>query len=80
MDTADLYSRLTSIFREVFENDALVATPELMARDVEGWDSLNHIRLVLTVQKAFGVKFAAHEIANLQNVGQLAALIQKKKM
>jgi acyl carrier protein len=78
MDTADLYDRLTSIFREVFENDGLVATPALTAKDVEGWDSLNHIRLMLTVQKAFGIKFAAHEIANLKNVDQLAVLVQKK--
>jgi acyl carrier protein len=78
METADLYDRLTSILRDVFENDTLVAAPGLTAKDVDGWDSLNHIRLVLTVQKAFGVKFAAHEVANLKNVGELAALIQKK--
>jgi len=78
MESTDLYKRLTSIFHDVFGNDALVLTPTLTAKDVEGWDSFNHIRLILTVQKAFGIKIAAHEIPKLQNVGQLAELVQRK--
>ena len=78
MDTIELYRTLTSVFRDVFEDDRLIVKPELSANDVAGWDSLNHLRLVLSVQKAFGVKFAAHEIAQLKNVGDLAALVQAK--
>ena len=55
-----------------------VLRPDLSAADVDGWDSLSHIRLVLAVSKAFGVKFSASEIGNLKNVGEFADLIEKK--
>jgi acyl carrier protein len=75
----EIYQKLTGILRDVFDQDALVATPTLSAKDVDGWDSLAHIRLMLSVEKAFGVKFSAAEIGKLKNVGELAALIQAKK-
>ena len=78
MEKAPLYSKLTAIFREVFDEDELNVTPQTTADDVDGWDSLSHIRLVLAVSKAFGVKFSASEIGNLKNVGEFAALIEKK--
>lgn len=78
MDSTNIFPRLTTILRDVFEDDGLVATPELTADDVEEWDSLSHLRLIMTVQKAFGVKFSASEIGRLKNVGDLAQLIQAK--
>ena len=60
------------------EDDALEASPQLMADDVDGWDSLNHIRLMLAVQKRFGVKFSAAEVGKLGNVGDLVALVRAK--
>lgn len=74
----EIYGRLTSIFQDVFEDDSLTATPEMTAADVQGWDSLSHIRLILEVQRAFQIKFAAAQTANLKNVGELAELIQAK--
>ncbi len=74
-----ILSRLTSIFREVFDDDDLVLKPELTANDVDGWDSLAHIRLILSVQKAFGVKFSAVEMSRLKNVGDLIALTKHKQ-
>jgi acyl carrier protein len=53
-------------------------TPALTAKDVDGWDSLAHIRLMLTVERAFKVKFSTPEIGKLENVGGLVALIQEK--
>ena len=78
IDTTDIYEKLSVIFRDVFEDETLVAKPSLTADDIAGWDSLTNLRLVLTVQKAFGVKFTAHEITNLNNVGELATLVQAK--
>ena len=78
MNDAEIYRRLTPIFRDVLDDDALVATPELTARDVEQWDSLRHIRLAVTVEKAFGIRFGTTEMAALENVGQFVALIQSK--
>jgi len=78
LDSGDLYRTMTAILREVFEDDALEATPQLTADDVDGWDSLNHIRLMLAVQKRFGVKFSAAEVGKLGNVGDLVALVRAK--
>ena len=74
----DVYPQLTEIFRNVFDDDTIVAAPELTARDVPGWDSLSHIRLMLSVERAFRVKFSAAEVGKLNTVGDLAALVQKK--
>lgn len=73
-----IYERLTSILRDVFDDDELVASPELTADDVDEWDSLAHVRLVLAVEKAFGVKFSAAEVSRLKNVGEFASLIKSK--
>ncbi len=73
-----VYERLTAIFRDVFDDELVVATPELTAEDVPEWDSLSHIRLMLAVQKSFGIKMSAAQIASLRTVGDLAALIEAK--
>lgn len=78
IESTPLYEKLTDILRDVFDDETLIAKPGLTAKDVEGWDSLNNLRFVLAVQKAFGVKFTAHEITSLKNVGELAALVQAK--
>lgn len=72
------YDELTSPLRLVFDNDSLVATPTLSAREVQGWDSLTNVRLFNEVEQAFGVRFNATEIGSLKNVGQLADLIEKE--
>jgi acyl carrier protein len=78
MEKAEVYSKLTGVFRDVFDEDDLTLTPQTTADDVDSWDSLSHIRLVLAVSRAFGVKFSASEIGNLKNVGEFADLIEKK--
>jgi acyl carrier protein len=78
MDEAEIYSRLAGIFQDVFDEDSIELTPELTAKDVDGWDSLNHIRLLLTIEKAFKVKFTTAEIGSLQNVGDLVKLIRSR--
>jgi acyl carrier protein len=78
MEKAEVYSKLIGVFRDVFDEDDLALTPQTTADDVDGWDSLSHIRLVLAVSKAFGVKFSASEIGSLKNVGEFADLIEKK--
>ncbi len=78
IETHEVYDRLTGVFHDVFDDDQLVVKPHLTANDVEGWDSLTHIRLVLSVEKEFGVKFSSGDIARLKNVGEFADLIEKK--
>ena len=78
MDQGQIYSKLTAVFREVFDEDDLSLKPETTADDVDGWDSLSHIRLILAVSKSFGVKFSASEVGSLKNVGEFVELIRKK--
>jgi acyl carrier protein len=76
MDDAQIYARLARVFDEVFDDDTIEVTPQLTAKDVDGWDSLAHIRLLLSVEKAFKIKFSTSEIGNLGNVSDLVALIR----
>jgi acyl carrier protein len=78
VDEARIYPKLTEIFRNVFDDDTLEATPALSAKDVAGWDSLRNIRLMLTVERVYGIRFSATEIGKLQNVGDLAQLVRTK--
>lgn len=73
-----MLDRLTPVLRDVFDNENIVATANLTARNVEGWDSLGNVRLFIEIEKVFCVRFSAAEIASLKDVGQLAALIEKK--
>ncbi len=76
MDESDIYARLTEIMEDVFDDDSITVTPALSAKDVDGWDSLTHIRLILTVEKAFKVKFSTSEIGKMETVGDLVTLIK----
>ncbi len=78
MADKSVFEKLTPLLRDVFDNDDLVATAELTAKAVEGWDSLGNVRLFLEIEKAFAVRFSATEITSLKNVGQLADLIEMK--
>jgi acyl carrier protein len=78
MERQDIYGKLTHIFTEVFDEDSITVTPELSATNLEGWDSLTHVRLILTVEKAFKIKFSTSEIGKLKNVGELVALIEAR--
>ena len=78
MDKAEIWGIATEVFRETLDRDDLVLTSQLTARDEEGWDSLNHILLVVAVEQRFGIKFSTGEIDGLENVGQFIDLIERK--
>ena len=69
---------LTNVFRDVFDDETLTVTSATTAADVDGWDSLAHVRLMLSVERAFGVRLTASEIGKLKSVGDLAALLARK--
>lgn len=77
MSQEEIYTLLTQVFEDVFQED-IPLRPDLSAEDVNGWDSLTHIRLMLSVEKAFRVKFTTSDIGGLKNVGELARLIEKR--
>lgn len=78
MNQQQIYAKLTEVFRDVFDDEDVVPTAETTAADVDGWDSLTHIRLILTVEKAFGIKFSASEVAGMKNVGEFVHLIESR--
>ncbi len=77
-DKAEVMETLTGIFREVFDNPAIVLHDQTTAADVENWDSLNHIDLIVGVERKFKIKFTTREVTSLKTVGDLAELIAKK--
>lgn len=78
MDHDAILTRLTALFQEMFDDDALGLTPETTAEDVPGWDSMRHIAVVVEIERRFGVKFLTTEIEALSNVGAFIALIKTK--
>ena len=79
---SDLRERLQDVFRSVFDDDEMEIFDEMSARDVEDWDSLQHINLIIAVEKTFGISFTVAEISRLkepgQNVGSFTGLIERK--
>jgi acyl carrier protein len=78
MTNEQIYAKLTELFRELFADDAIVLTSETTAEDIDGWDSFNHISIIVAVETRFGVKMHANEIECLKNVGDLVAAIAAK--
>jgi acyl carrier protein len=79
MERKDILAQVQDVFREELEVDDLVLTDETTADDVEEWDSLSHVQLVVALEKSFGIKFTSREILSWDNVGDLIDCIEKKK-
>ena len=79
----DCRSELQEIFREVFDDPTIVLRDDLTAADVDGWDSVMHINLLIAVERAMGIKFATAEMSRLkepdQNIGSFIRLIEGKR-
>lgn len=78
MTSTNTLSTVNEIMIDVFDLDDLEVTPETTAADVEEWDSLSHIRLVVAIERKFGFKFKNSEIESLKTVGDLVNLIDTK--
>ena len=74
----NIIEELQPVFREVFDDDTIVLTSETNAEMIEDWDSLSHIRLVIAIEKKFGIKFSYDELQNMKNVGDAAEIINRK--
>ncbi len=78
MTDIELMPRLTNVFRQVFDDDQLTLSRSMVAEDVEAWDSLTHINLIVAIEREFKLKFTTREISTLKNVGDLMDLITRK--
>lgn len=71
--------QLTKVIRKILEHPELALTPRTTAQEVPNWDSLNHVRIIAAVERAFSVKFSIAEIVSFKNVGDLVAAIESKR-
>jgi acyl carrier protein len=78
MEKTDILNELTAIWRRELDDDTIVLNPETTAKDIEGWDSLTNIQLIVATEKKYKIRFGASEIMNFQNVGDLADAVLKK--
>ena len=78
MKKNEIMAEVQEIFRDVLDNEDIELTPETMADDIEEWDSLSHIQLIVAIEKHFKVKFTSKEILSWKNVGEMVDCISTK--
>ena len=71
--------KLTEIFQDHFDDEDIVLRDDLTSEDIEDWDSLQHVRLILEIEREFGIRFAAGEASELKNVGHLIQSVLDKQ-
>jgi acyl carrier protein len=75
----DLLQRVNDVFRDVFDSEDLTITRQTSAVDVEGWDSLMHVRLIIAIEKEFDLRFSSAAIAAFKNVGDLLDALDRHR-
>ncbi len=78
MKREEIFERLNTIFRDVFDDEDIVVTETTNSDDIEDWDSLEHINLVSAVEKEFNIKFNIAQVTGMQNVGEMVDIIIDK--
>ena len=78
MTREEVFGKLNGVFRDVFDDDDITVTDSTSAEDIEDWDSLSHINLVVAVEKEFGIKFSMGETTKLKNVGEMVDIIVER--
>lgn len=73
-----IYEILNGIFQDVFDDEELTVTAETNSDSIEDWDSLEHINLVVAIEKAFGMKFSMDEVTGMKNVGEMVEIIKQR--
>lgn len=78
MTREEIFEGLNEVFQDVFDDDTIAVTENTTAEDIEDWDSLEHINLILAVEEHFGMKFSMGEVTGMKNVGAMADLIAER--
>ena len=78
MDRKDIVFRLNKLFQNVFDDSELEITNEMTANDVEGWDSLSHMALIIEIEESFGIKIKLKELNKMRNIGDMIGIIDQK--
>lgn len=75
MSREEVFETLTQVFQEYFDDDTIILREETTADDIEDWDSLEHINLIVSIEKQFGMKFSMGEVTTMKNVGEMVSII-----
>ena len=78
MTRAEVFEKLNEVFQDVFDDEDITVGEETTSADIEDWDSLEHINLIVAVEKAFGIKFNMGEVNTMKNVGAMADIIEER--
>ena len=78
MERSEIFKKVNEIFCDEVDNEDIVLNDDTTADDVEEWDSLSHVQLIVAIEKAFGIKFTSNEILSWSNVGQLVDSIENR--
>lgn len=78
MSEKEIFDRLTLIFREVFDDTAIIINRKTTADDLDDWDSLEHINLISAVEKEFKIRFKMKEVSSMKDVGEMVDIIASK--
>ena len=79
MTKEEIYNTLDEVFQEVFDDDEIHVNEFTTAEDIEDWDSLEHINLVVAVENKFGIKFNMNEVTTMKNVGEMVDIILERQ-
>ena len=75
MTREEVFEKLNEVFQDVFDDDRITVNDSTTADDIEDWDSLEHINLIVAVERCFGIKFTMGEVTGMKNVGHMADII-----
>ena len=78
MERAEMIKQINDIFIDILDDESIVLSEETQASDVDEWDSLNHIQLVVAIEKHFKIRFTSKEIQSWNNVGEMMDCIATK--
>ncbi len=78
MSREEIKTKLTEIFRDVFDNDDIEISDTTTADDIEEWDSLEHITLIAAVEKAFKMRFTMKEVSSMKDVGEMMTILEER--
>jgi acyl carrier protein len=78
MSEAEILETVSEIMVDMFDIDDIVIGPQTTAADIEAWDSLQHIRLMIAIERKYKIKFKNSEVEALKNVGDLVRTVQAK--
>lgn len=78
MTEEKLYERLNEVFQDVFDDEEIIVTATTVADDIEDWDSLEHINLIVAIEEEFGMKFKMSEVTSMKNVGEMVAILSER--